>query len=207
MNLTTTLIIDREIDQSIVPAEESIAVVVTAQLSTTIQNYISTALSLRANEDYYPPYGVAMMLLRHTNFTTLFGPVTKSKIINHLVLHNLVPLKKSSLYNLIKQCAQGLLHQDATWTEETQDGQKGYLTFYELNELILEIKQKTTGGVAFSTSEIRNEVNEKIRTLYQKKKKIHLLPTPIPFHTLNVYVSIIKAQDIFNIYGNVGNKT
>ena len=207
MNFTTTLIIDRETNRSIVRAEESIAVIDVLSLSSTIQNYISTVLSLRSNEVYYPPYGVAMMLLCHTNCTTLFGPVTKSKIINHLVIHNLVPLKKSSLYNLIKQCAQGLLHQDATWTEETQDGQKGYLTFYELNELILEIKQKTTGGVAFSTSEIRNEVNEKIRTLYQKKKKIHLLPTPIPFHTLNVYVSIIKAQDIFNIYGNVGNKT
>ena len=147
------------------------------------------------------------MLLHHTNFTTVNGTVTKSKIINHLVRHRMVPLKKSSLYKLIKRCARGLVHRYSTWTKESQDGQKGYLSCRELKELILEIKAKTSGGIAFSTAEIRNEVNEKIRKAFQNKNESHLLPSPIPAHTLNVYASIIKAQDIFNIYSEVGNKT
>ena len=189
---TETLVSDMALDES---------------LSSSIQSYISTKLSLRCNESHYSPYGVAMMLLRHVNVASDGGTISKSKIIKHLIQYNMVPIKKSSLYILVKRCANGLVHVDSTWTEVAQSGKKGYLTCRDLKELILDLKQRTSGGIAFSSSEIRNEVSDKIRNVFQTKKQSHLLPHTIPLHTLNVYVSIIKAQDVFNIYGAVGNKT
>ena len=76
-----------------------------------------------------------------------------------------------------------------------------------MNDLIIEIRDKTSGGVALSTSKVRKVVRNRIICLFQKRRKAQLLPATIPEHTLNVYVSIIKAQNVFNIYGNVSNKT
>ena len=174
---------------------------------STVHEYITTSLSSRSDDSYYSPYAIGNLLARHTNIPTDHGILSKSKIINHLVKHKMVPLKKTSLYKLSEKSKCGLVHQDATWTEVTVDGRNGYLSSRELNDLILEIKNKTTGGVALSTSEVRREIKNKIISLFQKRRKSHLLPATIPQHTLNVYVSIIKAQNVFNIYGNVSNKT
>lgn len=119
----------------------------------------------------------------------------------------MVPVKRSSLYMLSRRILNGRIHENATWTEVSQDGPKGFLTARDLCELILSIKRMTTGGISYSTSEIRNEVENKIVSVYRKNKRSHLLPSSIPQHTLNVYVSIIQSQSIFNIYSSMSNKT
>ena len=55
-----------------------------------------------------------MMLLRHVNVASDGGTISKSKIIKHLIQYNMVPIKKSSLYVLMKRCANGLLRRDSS---------------------------------------------------------------------------------------------
>ena len=177
-------------------------------LDTAIHNYIAiTIITVDPEDIYYSPYAVGQLLSSHVSFSTANGSVSKAKVIEYLVKNKMVPIKQSSMYTLSKRAAKGLIHQQSTWTEKSKVGQKGYLSCHELKELILSIKEKTVGGIAFSTSEIKNEIKTKIRDVFFKRNKSHLLPAQIPRHTLNVYTSIIKAQDIFNIYSNVGNKT
>ena len=78
----------------------------------------------------------------------------------------MVPVKRSSLYMLSRRILNGRIHENATWTEVSQDGPKGFLTARDLCELILSIKRMTTGGISYSTSEIRNEVENKIVSVY-----------------------------------------
>ena len=178
-----------------------------ASIYSSVHEYITTSLSSKSNERYYSPYAIGNLLARHSNIQSENGIISKSKVINHLVKYRMVPIKKTSLYRLSEKSKFGFIHQAATWTEVTGDGRKGYLSNRELNDLIIEIRDMTSGGMALSTSEVRKVVRNRIICLFQKRRKAQLLPATIPEHTLNVYVSIIKAQNVFNIYGNVSNKT
>ena len=100
-----------------------------------------------------------------------------------------------------------LLKPNLTWTEYLREGRNTLLSPKDFNTLILEIQTKSRGGVAYSISELRKEVEQRIRHLFTLKKKLHLLPFKIPECTLNVYVNMIKCQSIFNLHNSVGNKT
>ena len=180
----------------------------TIDVDTTIDDYLVTSLPFKMPTTFIPPFTIANYLKDHRNVITDNGLViTKCKLIKHVVKHKLVPIKISSMYKLIHNATYGQIPIDATWTEIVQDGKKAYLSSRELNVLIQEIRDKSRGGVSFSMSELRDEVENRIRYVYTSKKKLHLLPIDIPEHTLNVYVSIIKSQSIFNLYKSVGNKT
>ena len=65
--------------------------------------------------------------------------------------------------------SQGLISEDTTWTELTQEGNKPSLcSHHQFKKLVQTINDKTTGDVTFSTSEIRNEVENAIKTSFQK---------------------------------------
>ena len=145
--------------------------------------------------------------MHHSKFRTSEGMISKSRCIHYLINNNLVPVKKTTLYKLSLNVSRNLVHKDATWTDLCKDGRKGYLSPHEMIELILYLKEKTTGGVAYSTSELKREIEAKIRRSFKKKNKLYQLPLAITPSILNAYVSIIKSQNIFNIYSNVTNKT
>ena len=119
----------------------------------------------------------------------------------------MVPIKKTSLYKLTSLVSEGKVPVDATWTELTRDGSKPYLSHREFMNLIQTLKTKTTGGVAYSISEIRREIVNEIRKVYKKRHLLHQLPATIPESTLNAYVSKIKSQNIFNVFSTISNKT
>ena len=54
--------------------------------------------------------------------------------------------------------SEGLIDENATWSELTKQGTKPYLTHRDFNTLVLSISNKTSGGLDFSISEIRNEI-------------------------------------------------
>ena len=173
-----------------------------------INGYISSRLhGVHHNSNSYPPYFVAKLLLHHRTFTVNGVKVTKFRLIKHLVDQHLVPVKKSSLYKLVDRYASGYVSENTTWTMLAKSGAKPYLTHHEFKELIRHIEAKTNGGLALSTSELRNEIEEAIISSFKKRNDLVLLPSSFPEHTLNTYVSMIKSQDIFNIYGSVSNKT
>ena len=172
-----------------------------------IHGYVTTRLSLRSNTNHFSPFEIGTLLHRHRNFTVNSHVITKFKIIIHLVHYKLVPIKKTSLYKLTSLVSEGKVPVDATWTELTRDGSKPYLSHREFMNLIQTLKTKTTGGVAYSISEIRREIVNEIRKVYRKKHLLHQLPATIPESTLNAYVSKIKSQNIFNVFRTISNKT
>ena len=165
-----------------------------SDLRLFIDNLFCSSLTKYCNGPYYTPYSVGHMLCNHSNMSTTNGVISKSTLMNHLMIHKLVPVKKSSLYKLSNKASKNMIHEHATWTEISQHGQKGYLSSRDMMDLILHLKSRTSGGLAYSISEVRKEVEKKIRSVLQKKKLSRLLPMSIPVHTLNVYVSIIKAH-------------
>ena len=74
-------------------------------------------------------------------------------------------------------------------------------------KLIQSIKQDSDGSLAFSSSDIQENVKKAIVSEWAIKKKLHLLPFPIPDNTVYYYVSLIKAQGVFNIFDSIANKT
>ena len=57
-----------------------------------------------------------------------------------------------------------------------------------------------------SLTEVKMKVVEKIKSEWQMRGKLHLLPT-IPQNTLNRYASLIKSLSIFNVHPSILNKT
>lgn len=107
---------------------------------SSIQDYIYTNLHLkRSNNNRYYPYSVGHFLFHHEIFHINDVMVTKAKLIEFMVWHKLVPIRKSSLYNMSFRVSQGLVDVNAIWTVLTHCGPKAYLTSRELKELIVSI--------------------------------------------------------------------
>ena len=70
-----------------------------------------------------------------------------------------------------------------------------------------QIKMETKGGECMGSGKIKERLKSYIQQVYAKKKKLDKLPANICDHTLNSFVSTVKAQCIFNLYDNVSNKT
>ena len=143
----------------------------TIDVDTAIEDYLATSLPFKMPANFIPPFTIANFLKDHRNIITDRGLViTKCKVIKHIVKHKLVPIKISSMYKLIHNATFGQIPIDATWTEILQDGKKAYLSSRELNVLIQEIRANCRGGVSFSMSELRDEVENRIRHVYTSKK-------------------------------------
>ena len=180
----------------------------TLSLENSIYDYMQSNVAPKGNQNYYPPYVIATFLFNHRNFSTDNGTIiTKCKLMKYLIRNKMVPIRLSSLYKLCSATTFGQVLPGTSWTEVLQDGKRSYLHPRELNALIVEIQQKSRGGLSYSISELKDEVECCIRSVFSKKNKLHLLPLEISESTLNTYVNVIKCQSIFNLYKSVGNKT
>ena len=94
--------------------------------------------------------------------------------------NKLVPVKKTSLYKLIENFSQGRIKETTTWTDLGMDGNKPFLTCRDFKDLVYRIKTKTTGGVALSVSEVREEILASIKKSFQRRNILH----PLPEHSI-----------------------
>ena len=101
-----------------------------------------------------------------------------------------VPVKLTSLYKLCKRYNEGAITPQLTWTEISKHSRKPYLSTKGLHDLINVIKDKTDGGQALSSSEIKKMILDKIKQEWKDKRRFHLLPE----------IPIVKSQSIFNIH-------
>ena len=99
-----------------------------------------------------------------------------------------------------------MIESSSTWTELSKKGKKRLLSDRGFNNLIHFIKNKTSGGKAMSLSEINDEVKKRIYKEWRKCRFNVDLPSISPT-TLNSYASMIKAQNTFNVYSTINNKT
>ena len=58
-----------------------------------------------------------------------------------------------------------------------------------------------------STSELKIKITKAIKSYHVSQNELHLLLQKLNEHALNVYISIIKSQDVFNIFNTVSNKS
>ena len=128
-----------------------------------MNEYISKILHVESFSKFIPPYMVAKLLYYFKKFSVNSHVITKFRLIIHLVEKKLVPVKKTTLYTMIERYSGGLIDENATWSELTKQGTKPYLTHRDFNSLVLSISNKTSGGLAFSISEIRNEIKKAIK--------------------------------------------
>ena len=133
--------------------------------------------------------------------------ISKFKLINHLIVHKLIPVEKTTAYKVQAYVSLGLIPIDCSWTDLSKHGRKALLTSHELMWLVREIKNESQGGAAISSGHIKDKLKNYILTVWARKGKLHMVPLQIPEKTLNSFVAIIKAQCIFNLYDNVSNKT
>ena len=170
-------------------------------------SFISRRLPTRYNNRHYTPYHVGMFLSRHA-LTIIDGVrISKWALMLHLMEHKLVPVKKTSLYKLDCYFTFGLILDNVSWTQLSENGRKAILQPKDLMWLILDIKRETSGGKAMGFSEIKEKLEKYIYAVYSKKNKLYELPSSISNHTLNNFVNTFKAQCVFNVLETVGNKT
>ena len=117
-----------------------------------------------------------------------------------------VPLKRTSINKLVDHFKLDGLPPTVTWTQISKSGHKPFLSRNNFMKLIKKIKQDSDGGLAFLSSDIQDNVKKAIVSEWTIKK-LYLLPFPIPDNTVYYYVSLIKAQGIFNVFDSIANKT
>ena len=207
-NATNQVNIDTS-DENIIPVPTQVTHRISdlSPLDSTIFEYIVHRLPFRNPERFYRPYDIAVFLSRFSRCIILNTKVTKCQVVNLLIRQRVVPFKQTALYKLVIRFNDGELSRDTTWTELEKHGHKPYLSQKRLMLLVERIREESDGGLlAYSASDIRNEVKREIIKQWTKNGKLHQLPS-ISENTINIYVSMIKAQDVFNIHGSIGNKT
>lgn len=156
----------------------------------------------------FPPFNVGTLLSCIPKKIVYNGTrISSAKVIVTLKALNVVSLGMTQLYNLSNKVSLGLIPKEATWTSMRTNQSLPFITPKEFNDFVDILKNKTMGGEALSVAEIKLMISDFIKDLYQKKNKGCLLPPAIPMSTLNSYLSLIKAQDVFNIFSSLGNKT
>ena len=124
-----------------------------------------------------------------------------------MILNNIVPIKSTAMFKLVLLSANSMIGINETWTELRQHGRKGYLTSVEVLDLVDIMRNESKGGKSLPSENIIKTINDHIINVWRKKRKNHLLPRKIPRRTLVYYLSVLKAQSVFNIRRNVINKT
>ena len=172
-----------------------------------MSRYIQRRLPHKSSQNVYTPYHVGLLLSRHVETLIEGVRISKFALMRYLMLTKNVPVQKTTLYKVDTYVSLGLLPEDASWTDFSQNGRKALLEHSDIQDLIMEIKFETQGGEAMSSDEIKEKIISYTFQLYSKKGKLHELPAVLPCYTINSMISTIKAQCLFNIYNNVGNKT
>ena len=165
-------------------------------------------LPSKAPGTYYKPYDVATMLINYIPIKVDNGSVSINlvKVIRFLISNKHVPFGQSTIYKLRERMNLNMIESSSTWTELSKKGKKRLLSDRGFNNLIHFIKNKTSGGKAMSLSEINDEVKQRIYKEWRKRRFNVDLPSISPT-TLNSYASMIKAQNTFNVYSTINNKT
>ena len=175
---------------------------------TAIKQLLSSSLpELSITSSYYNPFVVLSFLQsipkRALNSNT---KLTRFKVMKYLVKEKLVPVRISTLYNMLNDFNVRKYSPLSPWSDFRKRGRKPYLSSGEIMILVKVLSKECEGGLAMSLSELKERINNEIRKKYSKHRKLHLLPD-VPECTLNYYASIIKSQSVFNLYNDVGNKT
>ena len=103
------------------------------KVSEVIRSFLSRHISVvNISKRSIPPFIVGTLLANHLTTVIDGVSVSKFKIINHLIAHRLVPVKKMSLYKVQGLIIMGLIPSDTTWTELSFYGRKALLTTRQL---------------------------------------------------------------------------
>ena len=172
-----------------------------AALETEINAFILRKLPARISNTYYSPYHVASFLLQFKKVKIMGVKVSRKRLMKHMITYKYVPVKQTNLYKICRKLKLKDLPQDASWTELQKRGRKPIISDRALQELIDEIKMSTDGGVAMSTSDVKELIIRRIKAEWNSKGKLHCLPR-ISTNTLNIYSNIIKSQSIFNVHSS-----
>ena len=177
------------------------------EIDAVVNDYIVKRLPIRSNGFYYRPYDIAVFLSRFIPFSIFDTKISKYRIITLLMHFNYVPFKRTAINKLIQRFKLDGLPNTITWTQLSKSGRKPFLSKTNLLNLIEKIKQDSDGGLAFSSSDVQDCVRKEIIIEWTQKKKLHLLPFPIPDNTIYYYTSLIKSQALFNVFDSIANKT
>ena len=93
-----------------------------------VSHFISSTLSLRDSMTTYSPFLLGLYLTQHHDTIIDCVKITKSKIIDHLISKNLIPVKKTSAYKVEGYVSLGLIPEFSSWTDITKNGRKAILT-------------------------------------------------------------------------------
>ena len=166
--------------------------------------YIESSLPPVAPEnEFNTPYEIATFLaVIDESYGSLF------KVISCMIKEKLVPLQKSSIYNLLDLYLCKCLDINDLWSTITTPGKKALLSSQGFNYLVDYIQEKTLGGASITLAKIKNLVKERIIFEWNKKQnKVELQLPKICKTTLQKYASRIMCQKVFNIHSSILRKT
>ena len=169
--------------------------------------YITEKLGVPSQKQYFSPFTIGNFLVCANKIIIDSIKISRNKLINFMILNNIVPIKSTAMFRLVLLSANSMIGINETWTELRHNGRKGYLTSVEVLDLVDIMRNESKGGKSLPSENIIKTINDHIINVWRKKRKNHLLPRKIPRRTLVYYLSVLKAQSVFNIRRNVINKT
>ena len=180
-----------------------------------------TNLPNPTNENkYHTPLQAVRIISCYESSTKLFLPgfppdrkgsymrkLSKAMIIDYMIEHQHVPVKKTALRKLSKtyETTQTLPH--TTWTELTAPGRKPHLPGNNLNTIISTIHATTEGGNCLDRSVISQTVEKEIKEVWTANNDERYRHQTIPGSTMRRYIHRIMSHPTLNLQKSVSNKT
>ena len=127
-----------------------------------LKAYVELSLPpIAVDNQYNSPYEIASFLAGVQDGIK-YGSKTISlfTVIQFLITENLIPIKKSSIYQLIDLYLCKCLDMDLRWSTKTTPGKKSMLSSQGFNYLVNYVQEKTLGGKNITLQKIKNLVAE-----------------------------------------------
>ena len=120
--------------------------------------YIAQNCPLDITKNMYTPLEVGYILSRHMTKMVDGIKISKLKLIAHLISKKLIPIQKTTAYNLESYVSLGVLPITANWTDLSKHGRKALLSPSELMHLVNVIRNESKGGEGMSSDTIKEKL-------------------------------------------------
>ena len=167
----------------------------------------STLPPIPSDMEFNTPYEIAAFLSsfqKPYKWKTYY--ISSFTVMNFMIRKKIVPVQKTTIYNLIDLYVSKCLHQDSCWSLISTPGTKALISVDGFNHLVQFVQDKTMGGFSIPLSEIKTLVEERILFEWRQGSKRKRLPY-VSRTTLQKYASRVMTQKVFNILNSITRKT